>query len=207
MTEPAGPGQHSPLVDVLRLHGATMTTRHGRRVAAHFGSAATEVAVCTGALGILGIADRFDRTTLRLWGDTPDVRSALAALERLPHRTWSSPLGARAALVRCEHIDTNVCLDALRLFEDAVAVDASDEYAAIEVVGPRALELLNASEIGVRNDPSVVMRESGTAFEVLVAPERAPEMWRRLLDLGHPLGITCVGLEALEHVAAARRPH
>jgi hypothetical protein len=102
MTERPDAEQRSPLGDVLRRHGATMTTRHGRRVAAHFGSMATETAVCTGTLGI---ADRFDRTTLKLWGEPMDVRLALAALDRLPQRSWSSPLSARGAIVRCERAD------------------------------------------------------------------------------------------------------
>jgi glycine cleavage system aminomethyltransferase T len=197
--------QKSPLDDVVRRHGATMTTRHGRRVAAHFGSMATETAVCTGALGILGIADRFDRTTIKLRAEPMDARSALAALERLPQRTWSAPLSAGGAIVRCEHANTDVCLDALRQFKDAVAVDASDQYAAIEIVGPRVHELLEACGFDARNQPPIVLRETDTAFEVLVAPARAPEVWERLLEFGHPLGIACVGIEALEYLSAARR--
>lgn len=202
MTELADNGQNSPLDQVVRSHGATMTTRHGRRVAAYFGSMATEVAVCTGTLGI---ADRFDRTTLELSGEPTNVRVALTALEGLPQRSWSSPLSERTAIVRCERVDANVCLDALRMFEDAVAVDATDRYAAIEVVGPRAQELLNACGLDAGNPPPIVLHESDTAFEVLVSPGRAPEMWEWLLEAGSPLGMSCVGIEALEHLAAAHR--
>jgi len=179
-----------------------MTARHGRRVAAHFGSVATETAVCTGTLGI---ADRFDRTTLTLWGEPMDVSLALAALDRLRQRTWSSPLSARGAIVRCERADMDVCLDVLRLFEDAVAVDVSDQYAAISVVGPRAQALLDACGFDAHNAPPIVLREAEDAFEVLVSPERGPELWEQLLAVGGPLGVACVGLEALEHLAAARR--
>jgi hypothetical protein len=179
-----------------------MTVRHGRPVAAHFGSMATETAVCTGTLGI---ADRFDRTTLKLWGEPMDVCLALAALDRLPQRTWSSPLTARGAIVRCERADMAVCLDALCRFEDAVAVDVSDQYAAIEVIGPRAQALLEASGFDAQNAPPIVLSEADGAFEVLVARERGPEVWDQLLAVGGPLGVACVGIEAIEHLAAARR--
>ena len=202
MTELPDAQRKGPLDAVVRRHGATMTIRHGRCVAGHFGSMATETAVCTGTLGI---ADRSDRTTLKLWGEPMDVRLALSALERLPQRSWSSPLTSRGAIVRCEHVDADACLDALRVFEDAVASDASNEYAAIAVVGPRAQDLMHACGFDTRNAPPIVLREDDTAFEVLVSPGRGGEMWQRLLEVGGPLGISCVGIEALEHLAAARR--
>jgi glycine cleavage system aminomethyltransferase T len=195
--------QKSPLDEVLRRHGATMTTRRGRCVAAHFGSMAAETAVCTSTLGIV---DRFDRTTLMLWGEPMDLRLAFSALDRLPRRAWSSPLSSCGAIVRCERAHMDACLEALLLFEDTVAIDVSDQYAAIGIVGPRAAALIDACGFDVRNPPPIVLEEADAAFEVLVPAEHGPGMWEQLLAVGGPLGITCVGVEALEHLAVARRP-
>jgi len=63
------PTASSPLETVARNHGATMASRHGRRVPAHFGSVGAEEAVC---LRAVGMADRSDRDTFELRG-TPSV--------------------------------------------------------------------------------------------------------------------------------------
>lgn len=55
------------MTTMLRRHGATMIARHGRNVAAHYGSPVSEAAVCRSAVGL---ADRSDRATLSLTGDS-----------------------------------------------------------------------------------------------------------------------------------------
>src|SRR5690242_6218214 len=58
-TIPAG----SSLESVLGRAGAVLSTREGRPVAVHFGSAAAELAVCVRAVGLV---DRSDLSTLTL---------------------------------------------------------------------------------------------------------------------------------------------
>jgi glycine cleavage system aminomethyltransferase T len=195
-------GHKGPLEDVLRRHEATMTKRHGRCVAAHFGSATSEAAVC---LSTVGIADRFDRTTLELRGAPDDVELALGGLATLRARTWWARRTSRSAIVRCERNDTATCLSGLVALEGIVAVDVSDRYAAIAVIGPRAEELLAACDVEAHGTPAIVLREAEAAFEVLVPALDGPGQWERLLEVGAPFRVACVGLDALEHLAASRR--
>lgn len=195
--------QHkSPLEHVLARHGATMIYRHGRYVAAHYGSATSEAAVC---LSTVGIADRFDRTTLELRGAPEDVELALSGLPRPPVRTWWSRLTSRSALVRCEQADTAQCLEALIPVEGTVAVDLSNRYAAISVVGPRAADLLAACNSKDQRTSPIVLREAEAAFEVLVPAAEGPAEWEKLLAVGVAFQIACVGLDALAHLAASHR--
>jgi glycine cleavage system aminomethyltransferase T len=195
--------QHkSPLDDVLARHGATMINRHGRCVAAHYGSPTSEAAVC---LSTVGIADRFDRTTLELRGAPEDVELALSGLPSLRIRTWWSRLTSRSALVRCEHVDTAQCLEGLIPAEGTVAVDVSKRYAAIGVIGPRAAELLGACDFTAQPTSPIVLREAEAAFEVHVPAAEGPAQWERLLAVGDRFQIACVGLDALTHLAASHR--
>jgi glycine cleavage system aminomethyltransferase T len=193
---------NSPLEEVVTRHGATMINRHGRYVAAHYGSPTSEAAVC---LSTVGIADRFDRTTLELRGAPEDVELALSGLVRVRIRNWWSRLTARSAIVRCEQADTARCLQALVPVEGTVAVDVSNRYAAIAVIGPRAAELLAACDFEAQRTPPIVLREAEAAFEVLVPSADGPAQWDKLLAVGVPFHIACVGLDALAHLAASRR--
>ncbi|HEY5261339.1 MAG TPA: hypothetical protein VIJ33_04455 [Solirubrobacteraceae bacterium] len=192
----------SPLEDVLRRHGATMVSRDGRCVAAHYGSPTSEVAVC---LTTVGIADRFDRTTLELRAADRDIELALTALERLPIRTWWSHLTPCSAIVRCEHGDTTACREALMPVEGTV-VDVSDRYVAIALIGPRAADLLAACDLRKAHyTPPIVFQEGRTAFEVLVPAAEGPGQWEQLLSVGGPFQIACVGLDALTQLAVSHR--
>ncbi|HQU33296.1 MAG: glycine cleavage system protein T [Acidobacteria bacterium 21-70-11] len=97
---------------------------------------------------------------------------------------------------------------------DAVDVrDRSDEYAQIAVQGPKALptlQALTAVELGeikyyrfvegtVDGAPAIIARTGYTGedgFEVYVAPEHAPRLWRALLAAGREFGIVPAGLGA-----------
>jgi glycine cleavage system aminomethyltransferase T len=83
----------------------------------------------------------------------------------------------------------------------------SNRYAAIAVVGPRADELLAACDFEAQRTRPLVLRETEAAFEVLVPSADGPAEWERLLAVGVPFRIACVGLDALAHLAASRRLH
>jgi len=68
------------MTTMLRRHGATMAERNGRRVAAHFGSPASEAAVCRTRVGLV---ERSDRATREIRGDTAGVDQALEELAHL----------------------------------------------------------------------------------------------------------------------------
>jgi glycine cleavage system aminomethyltransferase T len=194
---------NSPLEDVLRRHGATMVNRDGRRVAAHYGSPTSEVAVC---LTTVGIADRFDRTALECRTADRDIELALTALESLRIRTWWSQLTSRSAIVRCEHADTAACLEALISVEGTIVADVSNRYVAIALIGPRASDLLAACDLRTAQDtPPIVLREARTAFEVLVPAAEGPGQWEQLLSVGGAFQIACVGLDALTQLAVSHR--
>ncbi len=169
-----------------------MVERHGRRVAAHFGSPPGEEAAC---LKAVGIADRSDRTTIEVRGD---VDAALLALATLGERAWSTYAAPERALVRCEYEDAAACLAAL----GPAARDVTRKYAAIAVVGPNAEALLDATDFP---SSAISLHESGLFWEVLVAPALAAVVWDALLAAGAPLEVACVGLDAIESLAASKR--
>jgi glycine cleavage system aminomethyltransferase T len=192
----------SPLDGVLRGHGATMVGRHGRCVAAHFGSAASEAAVC---LSTVGIADRADRATFELRGAPEDVDLALAALAPLRDRTWWARTTSRSAIVRCDHSQRPGCSGALERAEGTLVVDVTGRYAAIGVIGPRATDLLSSADFHTPEGQPIVLRDGSNSLELLVDSEVGPALWGQLLEAGAPLSIACVGLDALEHLAASHR--
>ena len=170
-----------------------MVTRRGRLVAAHFGSAASEAAVC---LSTVGIADRSDRPTLELRGAPADLDAALADLRF----AWWSRISPVRAIVRCDRAHEAACRTALSRSPSAAVVDPGERYAAIGLIGPRAEELLDGLQ-GERRFH--VLREADGCLELLVAAADGPALWQRLLAAGTPLNLACVGLDALEHLAAS----
>jgi hypothetical protein len=179
-----------------------MMKRHDRWVAANFGSATSEAAVC---LRTVGIADRFDRTTLELRGSPEDVDLALMGLSRQETRSWWARPTSRNAIVRCERGDRAACLDALTPAEGIVAVDLSNRTAAIGVIGPRAAQLLGACNFKAHGTPPIVLREAETVFEIIVPAAQGPALWKKLLATGVQFQVACVGLDALARLDASRR--
>lgn len=167
----------------------------GRRVAAHFGSPASEATVC---LRTVGMADRWDRVTLELRGEPMGVEECL---DGLGTTAWSARVSDVRALVRCERADEPACLRVLAHAEDVSRLDVSSAVAAIQLIGPRAWRLLDAGHLA----DAVVVLEAPDRYEVLTAAGDATVVWRRLLEAGRPHGLACVGLEALGHLAASGR--
>jgi aminomethyltransferase len=96
---------------------------------------------------------------------------------------------------------------------DVTLRDRSDDYALLALQGPRAQDILQGltalplpgiafyhfAEGEVAGAPAMVARTGYTGedgFEIFVAPDRAPELWRRLLEAGKPLGLLPAGLAA-----------
>jgi glycine cleavage system aminomethyltransferase T len=189
------------MVAMLHRHGATMVERHGRLVAAHFGSAATEAAVCRGGVGL---AERSDRATLDVRGPRADVAAAIAAVARLGgHRAWWTQLAPGRAIVRCEGDAEDACASAMRAAEGVEIIDLGGDYAAVDLIGPLAGDVLRAAAVDERTDPVIVLHQGEGYVELLVARSYGPALWNRLLEAGAPFGIACVGIDAIEHLAVS----
>src|SRR5690349_927348 len=147
-----------------------MADRGGRRVPAHFGSAAAEETVC---LRGIGMSDRSDRSTLEVRGAPSDVERALIALGEL---AWYSFLTADRAVARTE--DAAACLAALSSLPVSVA-DRTELYAAIGLIGPRAHEFLDAVDL---SPSGLIVQEAPDCFEVLLPAAHGPELWDNLLE-------------------------
>jgi glycine cleavage system aminomethyltransferase T len=188
------------LVDRLRQAGGVMVMRDGHQVAAHYGSTATEVAVCVKHVGLA-------------------VRSDLAAVELVGAESW---LGHRVpSQGRARRIAGTWCC---RVASERVVVvgpwstvvgDRLVSKAVLTLVGPRVSRVL--ADVGLHNDleiagvregwfadsPTLLLRESADRYLLVVDAEQADEAWRTLLDAGRSLGLSMVGTEALERLAAA----
>src|SRR3954468_18520641 len=181
------------MVSMLRRHGATMVSRQGRLAPAHFGNPAAEAAVCRKAVGL---TERSDRATLEVRGTREQVDRATA---ELGSRAWPARLAPGLALVRCDAGHEDAAISAMLPAEVTVR-DISAEYAAMELIGPLALEVLQSAAVDPEKDPVTVLVGGEDYVELLVARGYGPALWNRLLDAGETSGIACVGLEALEHL-------
>lgn len=187
------------MVALLRRHGATVVARHGRLVAAHFGSAASEAAVCRSRVGL---AERSDRATLEVRGPRGDLDAALAELSGLGERVAFSRHGPGRALVRCDGDHEGTVSSAMLRAPDVEVRQVSRDYTALEVVGPLAGDVVRAAALD-EGEPVVALREGDAGVELLVARPHGPALWNRLLAAGEPFGMALVGLDALEHLTVS----
>jgi glycine cleavage system aminomethyltransferase T len=125
------------------------------------------------------------------------------ALAELRH-AWPARLSPTLALVRCEGADDGAVTSAMLRAEVWVR-DVSAEYASMELVGPLALEVLQAAHVDPEEDPVTVLVEGEDYVELLVIHGYGPALWNRLLEAGEPSGIACVGLDALDHITVSER--
>ncbi|MDA0178798.1 hypothetical protein OJ997_00705 [Solirubrobacter phytolaccae] len=174
-----------------------MAERHGRRVPAHFGSSiGAEEAVCRTSVGL---ADRSDRETFELRGDPVAIETALTELGPL---VWASFIAPDRALVRSEAEGASEVSDVLEHYGDISAHVRTSGYAAIGLIGPRASELLNEVDL---TPSGLILREARDAFEILLPADHGPELWDFLVEAGKPFDLACVGIDALDRLAASRR--
>ncbi|MBV8216845.1 MAG: hypothetical protein JO325_00150 [Solirubrobacterales bacterium] len=216
---------------VLRRAGAVVATRGGRPVAMNFGSAAAELAVCVRAVGLV------DRSELwKLVLEAPPAQ--LAALTSRIAGDAVSPGGVvsaggawwcgdpRGRVIVLSDPDAGARLrDRLRVdarrFAGIAVHDASDELAAIAVLGRGASEVLRAlGAYGEAGDPRGVapfshglvagvptswLHQSDRRALALVPREHAGEAWLEIERAGRPFGISCVGYEAACRYALLER--
>jgi glycine cleavage system aminomethyltransferase T len=73
------------------------------------------------------------------------------------------------------------------------------------VIGPLAADLLRAAAFDAAAAQPIVMRDGQGAFELLLDADSARGAWNRLFEAGAQFRVACVGLDALEHLAASHR--
>jgi heterotetrameric sarcosine oxidase gamma subunit len=217
------------IADRLRLAGGVMIVREGHAVAANFGSAATELAVCVKRVGL---AVRSDLDALEIAGSEPwlthFLEGALGGRVPAPGEavraagTWccrvapdrAIVVGPWSAAARWAGIARHAVLT-------GAAVDCTDRSegaTALTLVGPRAARLLDDAGLepdlpvgGVRESwfagaSALLLREAGDRFLLLLDAHSAVDAWQELFEVGRALGLSMVGAEALERLAAAPRP-
>jgi glycine cleavage system aminomethyltransferase T len=215
------------MASVSAIPHAVRVVRAGSPVIAHYGSVATEVALCVKRAGLV---ERPELAVLELSGQAPFLDHvldrALGGLAPVPGRaagvggTWCArPADGRAlvvapaaALARWRGLARRSMLGGTRL----VCREMPTTRVA-SLVGPRAAAVLQAA--GLPHDlaagaaaagalgaaPAVVVREAAASFLLLAgaAPDRDP--WAPLRDAGRPLGLAAVGHDALDRLAVAGR--
>lgn len=118
----------------------------------------SETAVC---LSTVGIADRSDRVTFDVRGAAADVDAALAALGLLGEHAWWARAASQSAVVRCQALDRRLCASALGAADVSTEID--ERFDAIEVIGPRAADLVHA--VGGGKQPCPTRRAIPTKLQ------------------------------------------
>jgi len=190
------------MTTMLRRHGAVFVQRNGREVAAHYGSPASEAAVCRSRVGL---AERSDRATLELSGGTEAVEEALKELAQLGGVAWWVRRSPHRAIIRCDTDAVDACTSMMLRAEDVTIADVGDQHAALDLIGPRAQDVLRVHQEREGAPVVMVVRRDAACVELLVPRVHAPALWNDLLEVGDPFGIACVGLEALEHLDVSER--
>jgi glycine cleavage system aminomethyltransferase T len=224
-------GSAAPLDVVLRRAGAVLATRHGRPVAMNFGSAAAELAVCVRAVGLVDCSDlsklvleappaQLAALTSRLVGDAVSVGGVLSA----GNAWWCGDASGRAIVLSDpetgSRLRERLHVDARRFVSMAIR-DASDELAAIGLLGQGAAQVLRAlGAFGESGDPRAVapfahgqvagvpaswLLQSDRRALALVPREHAGDAWLAIERAGRPFGISCVGQEAASRYALLER--
>lgn len=214
------------IADRLRLAGGVMSEREGHAVAANFGSAATELAICVKRVGL---AVRSDLDALEIVGPEPWLAHFLDGSlgGRVPApgeavrtaRSWCCRVAPDRAIVigpwSAAARWAGIVRHAVVTGAAVGCTDRSDSATALTLVGPRAARLLDDAGLepdllvgGVREtwlagSSVLLLREAGDRFLLLLEADDAVGAWQELFDVGRALGLSMVGAEALERLAAA----
>jgi glycine cleavage system aminomethyltransferase T len=209
--------------------GAKVVDRDGRAVTAHYGSVATEVAVCRKAVGL---AVRAELRIIEVCGREPWLERLLA--RTLGGRVPQPGSAAIAGGTWCCRVDDRraLIIGALgaverwrRIAREAViggspisAAEVTDDWAAISLIGPKAATLLTTAGLPadmavghlgsgvVEGAAATLLRVSSDHWLALLDAGHAPEACHALLEAGRGVGMTLVGCEAVGRLAAAARP-
>jgi glycine cleavage system aminomethyltransferase T len=223
----ASPG--SARLDRLAPPGAKVVDRDGRPVTAHYGSVATEVAVCRKAVGL---AVRTELRILEVCGREPWLERLLS--RALGGRVPAAGTAAIAAGAWCCRLDERRALVVgpggaverwRRVAREAViggspisAAELTDAWAPLSLIGPRAPRLLaiagldrelapgEVRAVVLEGAPALVLRAGADHWLCLVDADAAPEACHALIDAGREVGLALVGCEAVGRLAAAARP-
>lgn len=224
-------GARTPLDTVLRQAGAVFSIRDGRPVAANYGSAAGELAVCVSAVGLV---DRSELSKLVIEAPPGQLRHLMSRLlgsfvapdgALFADGAWWCAAAPNQVVVLCEpHAAARVGerLRAQAVHHVALVVrERSTDWAAIELLGRTAGKVLRALGVyGESGDPRRVspfsagtvggidaqwLLESDCRALALVPHERAGEVWRAIERTGRPFGISCVGWDAASRYSLLER--
>jgi glycine cleavage system aminomethyltransferase T len=218
-----------------RLHrlappGAKVVDRDGRLVTAHYGSVATELAVCRKAVGmsvrtelrILEVCGRepwLERLLSRaLGGRVPEVGTAAIAAGAWCCRTEQDRalvIGPSGAVERWRRVAREAVIGGSPIS----AAELTDAWAPLSLIGPKAPRLLalagaDAQDLPVgglaattvEGAPALVLRAGADHWLALLDADAAPDACRALFEAGRGVGLSLVGCEAVARLAAAARP-
>jgi glycine cleavage system aminomethyltransferase T len=215
--------------DPLRPPGAVMVQRDGLPVVGHYGSVASEIAVCTKAAGLVdrssirqlaisGPEDLLDRVLTAAVPDGPPSPGRAVCIGG----TWCSRTTARRAIVAggpgAVTRWRQVASRAISTAGLAVSAEPLLKSAALSLAGPRSARIvlaaglpgdLDVGEVGdasLAGSPVTVVREDGDHFLLLFEQGHPTVVWQALWEAGHEYGLAPVGNEALELLQAAHRP-
>jgi glycine cleavage system aminomethyltransferase T len=213
---------------MVSLAGPVTVMRDGRNVIAHYGSVATEVAVCVKHAGIV---QRPELGMLELSG--PDVwlehllATALGKLAPGAHAAvqvggaWCARPSADRALIvapqrsigRWRRVMQRSVVSGGRVSSGDVA-----GMRAVSLIGPRAARVLAGAGVcdallpgaavagTLAGASAVVVCEAPDRFLLLVDAGDGAAAWQALGDAGAPHGLGRAGHDAYERLSAASRP-
>jgi hypothetical protein len=232
VTVDASPGQADSGLDaLLRRAGGVFASRGGAPVVVNYGSAAGELAACVSAAGL---ADRSELTKLELIGPGAAVSAVVSRLAggvvapggALPAGgAWWCAVTAQRLIVVSDPDTGRRLRDRLHAgavqHPDLRVIDRTVAWSAIEVVGRRTSEVLEALDVyGSHGDPRLTpplsagragdvpalwLLESDHRALALVSAERAGEAWVAIDRAGQRCGICCVGQDAVARYTLLER--
>jgi glycine cleavage system aminomethyltransferase T len=221
----------SPLRELERRAGAVFATHAGLPIAVNYGSAAGELAACVSAAGLsdcsemtklelAASAEQIGRVILRLTGSEVAPGGAVFA----GGAWWCAAEGGRA-IVLCEPGAGQRLLNQLHAHTaqqpDLGVRDRSADWAMIAVIGRRTIDVLRAlgvfGESGdprgaapfsahpIADVPAFWLLESDHRAVALVPRDQGGTAWRAIERAGTPVGLCCVGSEAVSRYALLER--
>ena len=211
-------------------NAAVLVDLGGRKVVAHYGSAASEIAVCTKAVGLV---ERAELRLLEAAGAQAALSEALesAIPDGVPQSgeahcvadTWCCRVAPERALVAGETGAADrwrqVVSRAASTTGIAVTARLLLDGEAVSMVGPKASLVLTESSLPgdlppgrvesatIASTPVSVVCEDETHYLLLFPQGCPPEALDAIGVAGQPLGLARVGHDALAHLRAARRGH